>query len=338
MKKKNTKNIFIYLSLVVILSSCSKGFTGQFIEGEEVPDYSQVSAWASHPEKTDEADRVPKPLQGEKIEGVDVFFVHPTTYTGKAINESWNGSITDIELNKNTDNGTIKLQASIFNIAERLFAPRYRQAHLSAYSLEDKPLMIRVFNRAYEDVKQSFQYYLDHYNQGRPFIIASHSQGTTHSTRLIAEMIDGTPLQEKMIAAYLIGMPVSKNRYKEIQPCSNPEDTNCFISWRTFKKGYMPKSTTLGDTIAVHNPITWKMDDIIGAKVDHKGSILRNFDKVYVAATETQVTNGILWATKPKFPFSFLFTAKNYHIADLNFFYVDVRENVIERAKAFRSK
>lgn len=322
-----------------MLTSCSKAFQGQFLNDERSPDYSDHSSWAAHPDKKDMADIVPEPLnEEEKIKGVDVFFVHPTTYTGTAINDSWNGSISDAKLNKNTDEGTIKFQASIFNIAERVFAPRYRQAHLSAYYLKDKKLMGQVFNKAYKDVKTSFQYYLDHYNEGRPFIIASHSQGTTHSSRLIADIIDGTSLQEQMVAAYLIGMPVSKTKYKAVSPCKDRTDTNCFISWRTFKKGYMPTTTTLGDTLAVHNPITWKMDDTIGDKSAHKGAILRNIDKVYAGATDAQVTNGILWASKPKFPFSFLFTAKNYHIADLNFYYVDVRENVKERVDAFTSK
>ena len=54
-----------------------------------------------------------------------------------------------------------------------------------------------------EDVKAAFQYYLEHYNNGRPIIIASHSQGTTHAKRLLKEFFDGTALQHQLVAAYL---------------------------------------------------------------------------------------------------------------------------------------
>ena len=62
-----------------------------------------------------------------------------------------------------------------------------------------------AFELAYSDVLRAFDYYLAHENHGRPFILASHSQGSLHALRLIQERLAGKPLQKQLVAAYLIG-------------------------------------------------------------------------------------------------------------------------------------
>ncbi len=326
-----------YLSFVFLITSCASLPKGDPISSTAATDYTKLSNWAAHPHKKDKADMVPEGLTkvSEDDLSVDVFFVHPTTYTKKAINDSWNAPTTDLKLNEKTDNTTIQYQASIFNQAGRMYAPRYRQAHISAYFTEDDDKAKKVFDIAYSDVKKAFDYYIKNYNQGRPFIIASHSQGTTHCGRLIKEVVDGSQLENQLVAAYLIGMPVPKDIFKSIQPCISSDDTGCFVSWRTYKNGHNPEDVVRGEQITVHNPLTWTMDSSHADKSQNKGAIIRNFDKLINNATDAKVENGILWAAKPKFALSFLFTAKNYHIADLNFYYVNVRENAVERANAF---
>ncbi|MEL4881666.1 DUF3089 domain-containing protein, partial [Shewanella algae] len=82
--------------------------------------------------------------------------------------------------------GTILFQASIFNAAGRVFAPYYRQAHISSYypiSQLDSIAAKASFDLAYSDIKKAFENFLQLWNEGRPIIIASHSQGTTHAKR-----------------------------------------------------------------------------------------------------------------------------------------------------------
>jgi len=300
----------------------------------EPVDYNNLTFWAAHPDKRDNADRIPgtELLAKNNLEA-DVFFIHPTIYSEKNDKLPWNPSIVDEELNKKVDNSTILFQASAFNAAGRVFAPRYRQAHLRSYSTTDKASAKKAFALAYSDVKNAFEHYLKYYNHGRPFIIASHSQGTTHAGPLIREFIDGTSLQQKMVAAYLIGLPVPKKYFKSIRPCLNPDDLNCSISWRTFKRDYVPDDRPLGDSILVTNPLTWKIDTTYVAKDKNKGAVLRNFEKVLPKRVDAQVHNGILWANKPRFPWSFLLRRKNYHIADINFYYMNIRENAKERVE-----
>lgn len=332
----------LFASLFVICMSCvsKQAVTPEAIVYDTTSevDYSDLDNWASHPDKIDAGDAVPGTKQKADYSQMttDVFFVHPTTYTEGDVIRHWNASLDDNLLNEETDNQPIKYQATIFNQVGRLFAPRYRQAHLRSYYAKDTVASKEAFARAYRDVETAFQYYLDHENNGRPFIIASHSQGTTHSVPLIEKNVDGTPLQEKLIAAYLVGMPVAANQFESIQPCASPSETNCFTSWRTYRYGHTP-TPIVGDHLVSTNPLSWKLDGEYIDKDQHKGAVLKNFNKVFTQRVDAHAQNGILWAHRPRFPFSFLLKTKNYHIADFNFYYKDVQENAKLRVDTYLS-
>jgi len=334
----------ILIAVSIIIASCKTTYpTMGFVQSVEVRDsaidYSKLHHWAAHPDKIDEADKIPnnQSLADQSHLKADVFFIHPTTYTGKKGEDQWNGSIDDESLNKRTDESTIRSQASIFNAAGRVYAPRYRQAHIAAYFTKDKSSAKQAFELAYQDVKSAFKYYLDNEALQRPFIIASHSQGTTHAKRLIKELIDGHALQKKMIAAYLVGMPIAKKEFTNIEACQSEDQTHCFVSWRTYKKGHLP-GDLIGDHILVTNPLSWNLDKTYQPKSLNQGAILRNFNKVLKGRVDAQIENGVLWASKPKFPWSFLFTTDNYHIADLNFYYFNVKNNAINRVENYLNK
>lgn len=300
------------------------------------PDYSADGAWAALPWVPDNADRTPSPefkdLQQEAQ--VDVFFLHPTLYLEKS-SKPWNASIGDAKLNQKVDESTILFQASCFNGAGRVFAPRYRQAHYRSFFTKDKASAEKALELAYQDLKTAFEYYLEHHNQNRPIIIAAHSQGTRHGLRLLKEMFDGKPLQRKLVAAYLVGWPIPQDAFKQIRPCASPNDTGCFCSWRSFKHGFEHKKYPQGDSIVVTNPLTWKLDGEYAPKERNSGTVLREFGQLYPRIADAQAHNGLLWVHKPKFPGSFFFRRKNYHIADYNLFYVSIRENAIQRVGAF---
>lgn len=336
------KNI-ILIAIAALLTSCSVKPKGSFSEQLRplAPDYSKTENWAALPTKNDAADLVPtKDLEDEQADAtIDVFYLYPTLYSGAKGETLWNAPINDAEFNATVDSMAIKNHATIFNGVGKVYAPRYRQAHLNAYAAFDDPKRSAsakaAFDLAYEDVKASFQYYLDNYNQGRPFIIASHSQGTTHAKVLVKEMIDGTKLQNRMVAAYLIGIPVANDYFKKIPLCATPEMTGCFCSWRTYKEGSKPKNYTPNNNIAVVNPITWTTAEVPSPKSEHKGAIFYNFNEIYPNITTARVFDGFLYVNKPKFPGSIFFVRKNYHIADFNLFWLDIRENAKYREKLF---
>ncbi len=336
------KYILLFLLLAIGLSNCSNKTVyplGVFQEEKvpTAPDYTKAYYWAALPNKKDKADVTPKKLKDEQAEAaVDVFFMYPTIYTGEEGDDQWNAPVNDPAFNKRVDESTIQFQASVFNGVGKIYAPRYRQAHISAYYEKDKEMAKKVFDFAYEDLKTAFQYYLDHYNNGRPIIIASHSQGTTHGIRLMKDFFDGQELQKQLVAAYLVGIPVAKDQYELIPVCETPTQTGCFCTWRTFEEGYHPKSF-VSEKIAVTNPLTWTTSEDYAPHDLNKGGVLRKINKIYPNLTSARIVakEGILWATKPKFFGSFLLKTKNYHIADFNFYYLNVRENAVLRAQSF---
>ncbi len=326
------------LAALFFLQSCSshKPMNGAVQSNiPAAPDYSNLKYWAAHPDKKDFADSIPQGSDFKDEQStaeVDVFFLHPTTLTKGG---GWNGDVNDAALNKKTDGSTILYQASIFNAAGRIFAPRYRQAHYFSYFTKDTASAHAAFELAYLDLKTAFEYYLTHFNNGRPIIIAAHSQGTQHAKRLIKEYFDGQNLVHRLVVAYLVGMPVAKDYFKNIPVCENPQQTGCFCSWRTFKKGYEPKAFPLGDKIVVVNPLTWTTDKTFVDKSKHKGYVLLGFKASPANMIGTQVNNGVLWCEKPSFKGSILYRAHNYHAADYNLFYNNIREDAKRRVGLF---
>lgn len=300
------------------------------------PDYSQLDYWAAHPWKWDPSDSVPLPLRGGiKDSTVDVFFLHPTTFTSKKRNEA-NAPIDDAELNAKTDYSTILYQASVFNEECRVFSPRYRQAHIRNFFIPDTIVSKAAFELAYADIKKAFEYYLQHFNNGRPIIIASHSQGSKLAERLLKEFFEDKLLYNKLVVAYILGWPVPKEYFTSLRICNDSLQTGCICSWRTFRKGYVPAflENENGNSY-VTNPLNWTSDDTYASKKLNKGSVLTKFNKVYKGTTDAQISNGFLYVKKPVFPWSFLYFTKNYHIGDINLFYLNIRENVRKRIGLF---
>jgi hypothetical protein len=331
---------FAILSTVFLSLSCSNKLPLKSVYEKlplisDNPDYSNLEYWAAHPFKKDPSDSIPSELHDTVKDTIaDVFFIHPTTYTG--LKKGWNASLSDNELNSKTDYTTILYQASAFNQHCRIFAPRYRQAHISAFFTSSKESE-EAFDTAYEDLKNAFEYYMHYWNNGRGFIIVGHSQGAKLSERLIKEFIDGKPLQKKLIAAYILGWPVPKNFFNQLQVCSSPAQTGCFCTWRTFQKGYEPTYIQHESPVSyVTNPLSWTTDSTYSNKNENIGSVLRNFNKIIPNTTDAQIHDGVLWVSKPRFPGSILFFSKNYHIGDINLFYLNIRENVEERIRNFK--
>lgn len=302
-------------------------------------DYNSIKNWAALPDLKDLADLVPtnSTLKDEQTDApADVFFIHPTIYTYSPNTPfQWNANIQDVYLNNKVDSSTILNQASIFNAAGRVFAPRYRQAHYFAFVTPDKSDKALALQVAYSDVKKAFEYFLAHYNQGRPFIIASHSQGTVHATQLIKEYIDGKELQKQLIVAYLIGIATPQNTFKQIEACKNANQIGCFVAWTTFQQGYLPpwhpgKPTDLVST----NPLTWTLDENFASNKLNEGGVSYGFKWVKHFA-DAQNHLGILWINTPYvFGRSFVHL-KNWHQADMNLFYAPIRNNAKNRVSAY---
>ncbi|HHG85105.1 MAG TPA: DUF3089 domain-containing protein, partial [Bacteroidetes bacterium] len=266
------------------------------------PDYSQLSAWAAHPDTKDLADSVPDPrFRDRQAEAaVDIFFLHPTTSFDK---KSWNGNLQDEKLNERTEKLAILHQASIFNGAGRIYAPRYRQmVYGGYYEKEDLRSIQKASHLAYQDVKNAFAWYMENENEGRPFIIVGHSQGTAHAIHLIRDEIENTPVMDQLIMAYLVGWSTPADTFALLRPCENAEATGCFVSWCSFEWGFEPKHPEWFVNGVATNPVTWKIDTMPSRFEDHKGVVMPKYNKLYSGVLETKVKDSYLWVKRPKVP------------------------------------
>ncbi len=335
------------LILIISLSSCNKipfQLKSHFSENliPAVPDYSKTEYWASLPTKSDPADRVPLKSalkEGQAEAKVDVFFMHPTVFTKKPENKyEWNADVNDAKMNESIDNSTILNQASAFNGSGKIYAPRYRQAHYHAFRTQDANDKKKSLDLAYTDIKAAFEYYLKNYNSGRPIVIASHSQGTVHATRLLKEYFDGKPLQKQLVAAYIIGIATQPNSFKDITPCKSADETGCFISWNTYGRDYYPTSHKAGLSTAVStNPLTWTLDSTYAPASMNKGGVGLKFT-LYPNIVDAQNHEGMVWVNRPNITGSKLVKNQSWHIADINFFYVNIRENLALRIEKYLAK
>jgi hypothetical protein len=331
-----SKPLIFLLFIILLISGCKsyRPIGGYKDTVYSSVDYSKMDHWAAHPDKVDLSDNTPEGLVALPISDVDVFFLYPTSYTGDKGQDQWNADINDAKLNKKTDKTSILYQASAFNLAGKVYAPYYRQAHIDAYWSRDKSSAKKAFDLAYSDVKAAFEYYLIHHNQGRPIILAAHSQGSTHGQRLITEFFEGKPLQKQLIAAYLLGMPLPINKYKNIPPCEHSDDIGCTVSWRTFQEGHYPFAKVV-EQLIVTNPLSWTRDTVKIDKSQNPGSIFYKFGKIKPSNVSAQIHKDILWCNKPRFRGSILLRGKNYHVGDVNLYYVSIRENAVRRAKNY---
>lgn len=316
-------------SILTLLILIFSGYS--FAQAPTAPDYSNLDNWASSPYKTDTSDKIPAGLNDEEADKkADVFFIHPTSYFNKSDTANWNAWLTDEEVNKETDNKSILFQATAFNGSCRVFAPRYRQANMEVFYKMETPKADAAFDLAYSDVKAAFQYYLQNENNKRPIVIASHSQGTLHSIRLLQEFFDGLPLQEQLVCAYIPGYRIRKDAFKSIPPSEKPEQTGCFSGWRSYERGEIPEKVLFekGDCVCV-NPLTWSTSEEWVTKENHLG-IMSGFDKIipHTVAAGIEPKTKILWVESPEVIIENMKKGKNLHSYDFNLFWMNIRKNV----------
>jgi hypothetical protein len=267
---------------------------------------------------------------------IDVFFLHPTTFTRKRQKKIMNAAIDDPYTNAKTDYSSILYQASAFNQHARVFAPRYRQAHIANFFTKDKTRASKAFDVAYADIRNAFEYYLSNWNNGRPIIIAAHSQGSFLAERLIKEFFFNKPLEKKLVAAYVIGWPVPREYISPSMICADSNQAGCICTWRTLRRHFIPwyLRNEKGNSY-VTNPLSWDTSGKFISRNYNEGSILRNFNKIYRHTADAQVINGLLFTRKPRFPGSILYRLRNYHIGDINLYYLSLRRNIGHRINAY---
>jgi hypothetical protein len=286
---------------------------------------------------------VPETARGKAA----IFFIHPTSYLSRT---TWNAPLDDTDAN---DRAAlfVRGQASVFNAAGDIWAPRYRQATFGAF-LTDAPEARQALDAAYAEVLMAFDEFVAESGK-RPIILAGHSQGALHLTRLLKDRVAGKPIAKRIIAAYIIGWRVSVETDLPalgLPACATPEQKACVLSWLSFAEPAETKeledgfdaSPSLagtprkGDHILCTNPLT----GTIGATSDAKtnlGTLKNKPDfsdgELIVGAVPARCAErGILLIGDPPDLGPYVLPGNNYHVYDYSLFWANVRQDVMRRS------
>lgn len=333
------------------------------------PDYADLSSWAALPDRRDAADVVPEndPFGDRQASAaVDVFYIHPTTYRGS---NYWNQPLADTATNDWTDESVIARQASVFNACCKVYAPRYRQATAGALAAAPAMRGLEAYEFAWADVRRAFLHYLAHWNKGRPFIIAGHSQGATHVERWLNEFGVEPKYRQRLVAAYPVGIAYAQGQLAAmgggIEICATPTQTNCLVTWNTFDRNgdptnylkqaqarYMQRfSRTDGTEIVCVNPLTFALDrptadaqQNLGALPARPGVGLVRGGAQTMALPPTEAgrlgancRGGVLLVdTPPREGYAVVpLAAGMLHFNDFDLFYTNIRANAVARVDAY---
>jgi Protein of unknown function (DUF3089) len=322
------------------------------------PDYAKLLGWIAHPNMQDNpALSAPEGYQAAPRPAVDVFYVSPTTYFKKS---HWNSPLSDQE-SLAAQRAMVRHHATAFNGVARIYAPQYRQATFGSF-FTDKPDGAQALKFAYGDVEKAFAAFQATRDQRRPYILLGHSQGALHLLYLLKNKIAARPEQAQMIAAYVVGWPISIEA--DLAPmglslCQTPNSTGCVVAWQSYgaqsnlikaakEQDNVPTTSGLprrGTRNACVNPLGfWANEKPIDASL-HQGALAFVANNRVLAKLVPELSGavcapeGFLRLTpSPGDPWrERLMPNENYHTYDINLFWANIRNNAEARVQTFLS-
>ena len=283
-----------------------------------------------------------------------VFFVHPTSYLEKA---RWNAPLDDAK-SRDLAETFIRGMASPFNASAELWAPRYRQAAFGAFLTADHRAN-EAIDLAYGDVLMAFDAFVAHVPKDMPIVLAGHSQGALHLKRLIRDRVAGTPLAGRIVAAYLIGWPVSLEHdlpAMGLPACQRPDETGCVISWlsvaepadnRMLLDAYAARTGLDGKPVGgsaflCTNPLTGTAGGAADAKAN-LGTLVPDLanktGKLVAGMVPARCgADGFLYIGPPPDMGPYVGPGNNYHVYDIPLFWSNLRADVAKRVAAWQTR
>jgi len=252
----------------------------------------------------------------------------------------------------------VRGMASPFNAASEIWAPRYRQATMGAF-LTDAPEARQAIEAAYADVREAYRYFLSSIAPGTPIVLAGHSQGALHLKRLLAEQVRGSPEADHLVAAYVIGWPISVQHDLPaigFPACATPQQAGCVVSWSSFAEpadpamvlnAYATATALDGEpsgtsTILCSNPLTGIYGGAAPASAN-RGTLVPE-DSMEAGELRPGMVparcdkRGLLLIGAPPEMGSYVLPGNNYHVYDMPLFWANTKADVIRRVEAWTAR
>jgi len=302
----------------------------------DATDYSKSNNWLSVPTSI--------------TKDVDIFYLYPTAWQKVDQNEPNICAIDNPSMLKGSKSAFDR-QVTAFEPAGNIYAPYYRQADAAyclSLPLDEQNKFIGSIPKS--DAFAAFDYYIKNYNNGRPFILAGHSQGSQLLTLLLSEYMKENPdVYKRMVAAYVIGYSVT-DEYLAQNPhlkfAEGPSDTGVIISYNTEAPTIEGNNPVVLPGAKVINPISWTKDETLATAEEGLGSTLPDKDLKFIpvgkyADARIDLKKGVLICSTADVeklsPGNKVFGKGVYHSFDYPFYYFNIRENALNRVKNFLS-
>ena len=299
----------------------------------EPSDYSDRNNWLAIPEITHD---------------VDTIYLYPTSFLDGSEGAE---DICDIDNEgmRTMAQEMYKSQATVYEESTNVFAPYYRQSNvLTMGDLRGDDVFEFQMQEQRTDVYTALDYYFENYNNGRPFILAGHSQGSTMTMLVLGEYMKAHPeYYERMVAAYPIGFSVTQkwlDEHPHVKFAAGAYDTGVIISWNTEGPGNKGQSSLVIDEGAISiNPLNWKRDDTYAGVDENLGSFIRNEEtgeyELSAGTADAQIDpdRGVVVCTTVDsfIAMEDIFGPQSLHSGDYTLYYGNIQKNVADRIAAY---
>ena len=239
---------------------------------KETIDYSKKENWYQIPEITKD---------------VDTFYIYATEYIMSSLMEGAPeyASLDNEEMLQGAA-GEYLLHATAYADATNVFMPYYRQCGMTIMKRawkETGNVDAAIGGMPYGDIVAALDYYFEHFNGGRPFIIAGHSQGSAITKMVLKRYFKEHPdYYKRMVAAYPIGYSITREELAanpHLKFATGECDTGVIISYNTEGPGNAAvnaeTAVLLKGGISI-NPLNWKLDDTYAPASQNMGSLWPN--------------------------------------------------------------
>ncbi|MBR4400903.1 MAG: DUF3089 domain-containing protein [Synergistes sp.] len=307
----------------------------------DAPDYSLEDCWLQVPQiKKD----------------IDTFYIYSTVYIESSFEEGAPDYAT-------LDNPEMLLgaleeyatNATVYEEATNVFVPYYRQSGMR-YAVEASKktggIDTALSGISYDDISAALDYYFEHCNGGRPFIIAGHSQGSAMVKYVLKNYFKKHPeYYERMVAAYVIGYSVTKEDLAanpHLKFASGESDTGVIISYNTEGPKNVEENANnvvvLPNAISI-NPLNWKLDATYAPASENLGSYLPNAEtemyEITNVGADAQVVldRGVIVTktTYDQYAAAEDFGPQSFHEVDYTLYYNNIKDNVAKRIAAYQA-
>lgn len=366
MARKFLYIVAVLIGLVIAAAVAYRLFGPQLMRAAMVPStaferpkgvnaYDSAKLWIARPDISGNPTLwLPPDVKPAPAGKAAVFFIHPTSYLNRA---AWNAPLDDKEGNERAAL-FVRGQASVFTAAGEVWAPRYRQATFGAF-LTDRKEGRLALEAAYGDVLAAFDAFIAGIDPGRPIILAGHSQGALHLTHLLRDRIAGQPIAKRIVAAYVVGWPVSVEAdipALGLPACSGPEATGCILSWQSFAEPAEPEALLKsfdastapngrprkGTHMLCTNPLTGTPNGAAPTTAN-LGSTIPSADLKTATLAVGKIParcagRGLLLVGEPPNLGPYILPGNNYHVYDYSMFWANIRADAARRLAAFEAK